>query len=353
MTQLLVIKDWIRDFYRKYYKFILPVLRFVAAYLVFTMINKEIGYSQKLQSSTVLLAMSAVSAVMPSSVMVLLAGVMVLVHIFAASQMLSLVYLLIIAILYFLFARFVPRYGWVVLAIPVTYALRIPYAVPLVLGLTANPISAMAAGCGVAVHYLLQLIKETALMTTGSLDMEDSLAMYTYVLKSLVTSKPMFLAILVFTLVIMIVWFVRKLRIAHAYEIATITGTVITVLLFLVGDMLLNVDGRGIMPLLFGVLVSGILAYVVQFFRFILDYSVIENVQFDDDDYYYYVKAVPKLKVTTPEVSVKTFTANRQTRGVVTEPVEEPEEPDQEELFLAGEEYYEYLPEQEQEQEQE
>ena len=351
MTQLLVIKDWIRDFYRKYYKLILPVLRFVAAYLVFTMINKEIGYNSKLQSSTILLAMSGVSAIMPSSVMVLLAAVMVLAHIFAASQMLSVVYLLIIAILYFMFARFVPRYGWVVLALPVCYALRIPYVIPLVLGLTANPISAMAVGCGVVVHFLLQLIKETAIMATSNMDLEGTLAMYTYVLKNLVTNKSMILAIMVFVLVIFIVYFVRKLRIAHAFEIATIAGTIVTVVLVLVGDMILGVDGSGIVSLIFAALISGILAYVVQFARFVLDYSLIENVQFDDDDYYYYVKAVPKLKVTTPEVNVKTFTANSKTKGVVIEPVEdELEEMEAEEEVLPEEEleFYEYLPEEEQ-----
>ena len=349
MTQLLVIKDWIRDIYRKYYWLILPVLRFVAAYVVFTLINKEIGYSSKLQSSTILLALSGISAIMPSSIMVLLAGVMVLVHIFAASQMLAIVYFFVIAVLYFMFARFVPRYGWVVLAIPVAYALRIPYVIPLVLGLTANPISAMAVGCGVVVHYLLLLIKETALMATGNMDMEGTLAMYTYVLKNLVINKEMILTILVFVLVIFIVYFARRLRIAHAFEIATITGTIVTVVLFLVGDMVLGVDGTGIASLLLATAISGVLAYVVQFFRFVLDYSVIENVQFDDDDYYYYVKAVPKLKVTTPEVNIKTYSANSKTTSVM-EPVEEPEEMEEEEESPDIYEYYGYISEEEEEQ---
>jgi hypothetical protein len=35
---------------------------------------------------------------------------------------------------------------------------------------------------------------------------------------------------------------------------------------------------------------------VVQFFKTVVDYSRVENTQFEDDDYYYYVKAVPKLQ---------------------------------------------------------
>ena len=39
-----------------------------------------------------------------------------------------------------------------------------------------------------------------------------------------------------------------------------------------------------------------------------------EKTQFEDDDYYYYVKAVPKIKVTTPEVSIKRINAQKATK---------------------------------------
>ena len=58
-----------------------------------------------------------------------------------------------------------------------------------------------------------------------------------------------------------------------------------------------------------GVLIGGIiailLAKVLQFFVFSVDYSRTERVQFEDDEYYYYVKAVPKLSVATPTKTVK------------------------------------------------
>ena len=38
-----------------------------------------------------------------------------------------------------------------------------------------------------------------------------------------------------------------------------------------------------------------------------MDYSRVEKVQFEDDEYYYYVKAVPKLSVTAPEITIKRF----------------------------------------------
>jgi len=53
----------------------------------------------------------------------------------------------------------------------------------------------------------------------------------------------------------------------------------------------------------------------VQFFKFNLDYSRTEKVQFEDDEYYYYVKAVPKMTVATPEKKVKKITTQRNNRN--------------------------------------
>jgi hypothetical protein len=39
-------------------------------------------------------------------------------------------------------------------------------------------------------------------------------------------------------------------------------------------------------------------------------------VQFEDDEYYYYVKAVPKMNVSAPEVKVKNINRSRERRPI-------------------------------------
>ena len=330
MIQLLVWKDWLRNLYRRYARVLLPVIRFLLAFAVFMMINGQIGYEAKLAKLPVVLGLSFFSAFMPTAVLVLLAAAAVLIHIYAASKIMTLVFLLVILIVYVMFDSFVPRYGWALLAVPMLYSLHIPYVIPLVLGLVATPVSALAVGCGVVLHYLLLLVKETALTATDSMGMEDVLAMYTYVLKSITSNRHMMLTIGIFFVVIFVIWFVRRLRIAHAHEIAILVGVVTNILLFLLGDLMLDVSDE-LLYVILGSLGSGVLAFIVQFFRFTLDYSTIENVQFEDDDYYYYVRAVPKLKVTTPEVNVKKFTA-----GEEPEESQEDYQEEEEEEFLTG-----------------
>ena len=61
-----------------------------------------------------------------------------------------------------------------------------------------------------------------------------------------------------------------------------------------------------------GTVLALAVAKVVEFFRFCVDYSRTEKVQFEDDEYYYYVKAIPKMTVAAPEKTVKRINVQKQ-----------------------------------------
>ena len=89
-------------------------------------------------------------------------------------------------------------------------------------------------------------------------------------------------------------------------------GTVAQLLVIFVGDFVFGVSvSAG--TLIFGLLVSVVLAMIYNFFFFSVDYTCTEYVQFEDDDYYYYVKAVPKIVVSTPEKTVKRINERQET----------------------------------------
>ena len=51
-------------------------------------------------------------------------------------------------------------------------------------------------------------------------------------------------------------------------------------------------------------------------FFFSVDYTCTEYVQFEDDDYYYYVKAVPKMTVSSTDVKVQRISARKRSTKV-------------------------------------
>ena len=66
--------------------------------------------------------------------------------------------------------------------------------------------------------------------------------------------------------------------------------------------------------MIFGIVVSVVIALIYQFFVFAVDYTRTEYLQYEDDDYYYYVKAVPKLTVSAPDVKVQRIYSRKNVR---------------------------------------
>ena len=85
---------------------------------------------------------------------------------------------------------------------------------------------------------------------------------------------------------------------------AIVTGSVAELVVIFIGDFVFGVPAAPL-EMVVGMLVSAALAALYNFFIFSVDYSRTEYVQFEDDDYYYYVKAVPKMTMSTTDVRVK------------------------------------------------
>ena len=297
MIQLLLVRDAVKKFYSRYARIINVILRFLAALNCFTLLNTEIGYDERILDVPVVLLLSGVSAFFPLSFMVFVAFLMTVIHIYAASGFLSGIFILIIAVLYFLLIRFAPGYGWVVLAVPVCSAVHMGALVPIVLGLIGTPIAVFALIPGTVVYYLIGVIKSAISISDGSTKLQDNLQNYIYVIKQLTGNREMILMLVASTLIMLITYFTRRLMISHANETAVIVGGLSYIIFMIFGYLAFDVS-TNVLWMLAGAILAALGAYVVQFARFILDYSAVEHLQFDDDDYYYYVTAIPKYSVT-------------------------------------------------------
>lgn len=303
MTKLLEFKEVLNHFYARNGRYLQPVFKFIIALVVFTLINRSIGYDQRFNNMLVVLGLSVPCAFLPAAILVIVAAMFTALHVYYVSPMLSIIVVIIFLILYLLFIRFMPKSGYAVLAVPVLYTLNIPFTVPVLLGIVSGPIAIIPVSCGVIIFYLFKAIKEAILVGNGS-SVEDILGVYKYVIDHLMNNKEMILAIIVFGIVLLLTYFIRNLSIDYAFYIAILAGVVVNVLAFLIGGLILNITMK-LAFVIIGSILSGILVVVIQFFRLNLDYSTVEFTQFEDDDYYYYVKAVPKVKITAPKKDVK------------------------------------------------
>lgn len=322
MTNLLEFKERVNKLYAKYGRFIKPIAKFILAFVIFTLINSYIGYDQRLHNTWILIGLSVISALLPSAVFVLIVAMFSVLHVYYVSPIFSLIVIFLFLILYLLFIRFMPNSGYVIVAMPILYILKVPFVMPILLGLISGPVAIIPLSCGVIVYYLFFIIKEVASLNGGT-SVEDILDNYKYVIDSLMGNKEMLLTIVAFGMVLLVTYFVRNLSIDYAFYVAILAGMIVNILAYLVGDLVLNVTTK-LSFLLVGSIVSGIIVFIVQFFRLTLDYSTVEYTHFEDDDYYYYVKAVPKVKIAVPEKNVKRISGETNT-DTKTKPTDEEE----------------------------
>ena len=151
MAYLLAFKEQLRLFYAKYELFITPVLKFVLAFISYTLINQSLGFMSGLNSLAVVLAVSLINAFLPVNAIVVLSALFTVLHLYKHSLVCGILALLLFLLVFLLYFRFSPKDGVAVLLIPLAFILQVPYAVAMGLGLTGNVLSAVSVACGVIV----------------------------------------------------------------------------------------------------------------------------------------------------------------------------------------------------------
>lgn len=304
MTHLLVMRERLIRFYQDHARIVNALFRFLISFVTFFSINQLVGYNPVLNSWYVVVAFSVVNTVLPMSVLIFLAAAYTVFHVYYVSVSLALVILLVFLIAYLVYLRFLPEHGYVILAVPVLYGLHLQYLVPILLGLIGAPVAVIPMSCGVICYYALKCI--TTVIGTAT---EESMVLFNQAFQMIFTNQEMYLAIAVFAIVMVTVNMICSQEFHYVYETAITAGVIVNILLILLLSFPFNVEVH-VLYLLASSVFSGLLAWLIQFFQVVLNYSAVEYLQFEDDEYYYYVKAVPKMNIAVGEKRVKRFNAH-------------------------------------------
>lgn len=313
MMELLVFKERLKALYARFGTFAAPAVKFLLAFASMLMLNDHLGFMEKLDSPLAALILSVICMVLPYGALAFLTGAVMLLHISAVSLEIAMIVLAFLLVIILLYYGFQPGDSCLLVVTPLLFMLGIPYAVPLVVGLTGGLLSVIPVSCGVFIYYIITYVKQNAGMLSADEASSEITQKYVQVIKSLLFNHNMMLYIAAFALCILVVFLVRNLAIDYAWSMAIAAGTIAQLLAFLAGDFMFSVSVN-MVSLLLGMVAGAAIAAVYNFFAMALDYSRTEYVQFEDDDYYYYVKAVPKIAVTAPDVKVKRINARRSSR---------------------------------------
>ncbi len=316
MTQLLVIREQLKKLCGKYEVYLIPIGKFLAALITFLIINGNLGYMEKVAKFPIALILALLCSFLPLNFVIICGALLSLLHVYALSMECALIVGVIYLLMFLLYFRFSPKDTFVVILTPICCVLQIPYAIPLALGLVGTPASVVSVGCGVVVYHILRYIKESA-NALSALDADGMMAKFKYLIDGIMGNKEMFVMVIAFVVTVILVYIIRRMNIDYAWTIAIIVGGLADILILLIGDLMYTTNISIIGVILGSALAFGVVK-ILQFFVFNVDYARTERVQFEDDEYYYFVKAVPKITISTPEVKVKKVSGKSGDAGEAT-----------------------------------
>ena len=311
MTTLLVMKQILMTLYSKYEVYITPLLKFVLALVSLLIINSRIGYMDSIDRMTVVLIVALMCSFMPMNFIVVISALFTLLHLYAFSMESAVVVGVGFLLMFLLYLRFSPKDTLVVVLMPICFLLKIPYVIPLAMGLIGTPAAVVSVACGVIAYYMIHYVVQNVSVIAAMADEEtETVAKLRFIIDGILKNREMVITIAAFAITVIMVYLIRRLSIDYAWTIAMVAGVMVDIMVLLVGDLMFdtNVD---LFRVVFGNIVSFLFALVLQFFVFNVDYRRTEKVQFEDDEYYYYVKAVPKIVVSKPEKKVKKINSQR------------------------------------------
>lgn len=160
MTNLLVMREYIKSFYAKYEEFIVPVLKFALALILFVTINSRLGYMEALNNPALVLVAALLCSFLPLGMTVFLCAAFLLAHVVALSLECTAVLLLAYLFILVFYFRFSPKSHLILLLTPLLFIWKIPYLMPLAAGLFGTPAAAVAVVCGVVLYYVLSYVTE-------------------------------------------------------------------------------------------------------------------------------------------------------------------------------------------------
>ncbi len=294
METLLRIREKIRELYARFDLVADTAVKFVIAYAALRVMSRSIGWFETLKNPFIMLIIALICCIIPYGMMAAVLAVWLLLNVYKVSLEATLILAVFIIVVALLYYGFHPDDSHLLILTPLLFALRLPYLLPVLVGLGGSIISIIPVSCGIVLYYMLSYLSANAEMLRGSASME-----LTERIRMLITGffgdKTMWLLVAVFAATILVVFVIRHMSFDYSRYAAAGVGAVVMIVGLVIGQKLLETElpiGRTAVV----VILSVLLAVVWNFFTFLLDYSRTERTQFEDDDYYYYVKAVPKLK---------------------------------------------------------
>ena len=277
MEKLLIYRERLLKFIAARGRYIQSGIRFLSGFILFYAMGRLFGYTDFFASPFFLVMMGIINVFIPTSALSLIFYVVIFLQ-------LAHVYLMMV---------------------PVFFYFQLPACIPIFAGMFAGIAGIPAILMGTFIYYLATMVSQAVTqLQTGAAHGK----IYSLVAARAIDNKELLLYFGIFCLIVVLITAIRRKGAARSWEVSILVGGAAYVILLFAGGYFANSE-VSILAQIGMVVVSIVIAIIIQFLYNVIDYTREETFEFEDEEYYYYVRAVPKVSVEEEEFNVTQITA--------------------------------------------
>ena len=292
MNTLLIIRDSLIEKYNRFDFVLRPLIRFVIAFIILTVLQSKVGYFGQFSRLVVIAAFSVFCAFFPLGCISVVAGVFLLADMVSISYAMAIFGAGSLMLIFILYYGFKPGTGIIMALVPFAFALDLPFLIPVMLGLNVGIYSVIPAAIGVFIWNMIKYFMENAavLSEAPAADIADS---FVEISRGILNDRYMLAVILAFVVAIIAVSIISNSSMNYSWPAAVTAGIAVQAVVFIAADIIYG--GRPLVMDVIGLIASFLISMLYALVFYSVDYRNTERLRFEDDDYVYYVKAVPKI----------------------------------------------------------
>ena len=305
MEKLLIYRERLLKFITVRGRYIQSGIRFLSGFILFYAMGRLFGYTEFLSSPFFLVMMGAINMFIPTSALSLIFYVVIFLQLAHVSLEVALFFALAVLLYFLVYQRVFPETRVYLMMAPVFFYFQLPACIPIFAGMFAGIVGIPAILMGTFIYYLATMVSQAVTqLETGTAHGK----VYSLIAARAIDNKELLLYLAIFCLVVVLVTAIRRRGAAHGWELSIVTGGAAYVILLFAGGYFANSE-VSIIEQIAMVVVSIVIAMIIQFLYNVIDYTREETFEFEDEEYYYYVRAVPKVSVEEEEFNVTQITA--------------------------------------------
>lgn len=307
MKQFFEIRGRIQEMFEKMLPILEKILKFVAAIILFSQLNKLFGGSIEILSKGFVPVFFAIVSIFVNGATI---GVLAIIYITAlmlgTSWILALVTVVLGVFLLGTALYFNRKSAGMFWIVPLLSKLGIPYLAPLGCGMFGpiTSVGGVAVGCFVS-YYLKAIIGYLPNLA----DEESTVTALDILNEQVLSNSAFYVFLIAMILMTVVVYVVSVIRVQWNKFYALVLGLVVEILVQFAGVLFFN-TGVQMGSVMFGSLLTLIIGLFMAFLASDGNYNRIEKVKFEDDEYIYHVHAIPKTKIAKANKKVTNVTRN-------------------------------------------